>query len=338
MTHRLPGLAPALTRRRGLLHWAAACALLLGQATGALAEDFPSRPVRVYSPFPAGSAPDAVMRIVGEQLSAQWKQPVVVDNRPGANGFIALGLGKGAPPTGHELVMVDVGHMAINPTLFKKLPYDPKTDFAPVSLLFRVSFFVTVGSASKLQSFRDIVSLAQASPGKVSYGSAAVGGPLHLGGAQVEAATHTQMVHVPFKESSQLYTSIASEEVTWGLASIGSAGALLKSGKLRFVAIADSKRSPVLPNVPTIREAGGPEGIAATSWVALMAPRGTPPSVAQSISQSVAAVLKRPEVVERLANAGVTAASSTPAELAELIERDARHYAPLVRRTGASVD
>lgn len=312
--------------------------VLFGTVVSAGAQSFPSQPLRVIAPFSAGSGPDSAMRIVAEQLAAQWKQPVLVDNRPGASGIIAVSAAKAAAPTGYELLLADVGHMSINPSMFKSLPYNPKADFVPITTIFTTSFFVAVGGQSKIQNLKDLISAASAAPERVSYGSFAIGSIGHLGGAQLEAATQTRMVHVAFKEASQLYTSIAAGDVSWGLASIGSAGALLKADKLRFIAVADEQRSPILPNVPTIQEAGGPRGINGKTWVALFAPKGTPPAVVETIQRSVSEVLKRPETVERFRSAGLIASSSTPAELSALVDKDAVYYGALVKRTGASAN
>lgn len=316
-----------------------ALGLSLGLTTGqALAQTFPAQAVRIISPFPTGSGPDVVARIVSERLTAGWKQSVVVDSRPGANGFIAAGAIKQAPPTGYDLLLADVGHLAISPSLFKKLPYDPKTDFVPVGGVYRTSFFIAVAANSPFQSPKDLITAAAAKPGKVSYGSNSVGGPLHLGAAQIEAATGTKMLHVPYKEISQLYAAVSTGEVDWAMASLASAGPLLRAGKLRFIAIADSSRSSNLPNVPTMEESGGPKGIEARTWVVLMAPKGTPATVAEALNKSLNDVLKQPEVAEKFAGFGFAPFTTTPAALSTLIERDTVAYAEMVKRTGASAE
>jgi tripartite-type tricarboxylate transporter receptor subunit TctC len=316
----------------------AALATLATFATPAAAQAFPDRSVRVTSPFPAGSGPDAVLRMIGEKMAGPLKQSLVVDAKPGANGFIAIEAVKRMPATGYELVMADVGHLAINPSLFKKLPYDPEKDFAPVTGLYRTSFFIAVAADGPIKNVKDLIAAAKAAPNKVTYGSNAVGGPLHLGAAQVEAASGTQMLHVPFKELAQLYGAVSTGEVTWAMASIASAGPLLKANKLRFIAIADRTRSPALPDVPTLEEAGGPKGVEATTWVALLAPKGTPAAAVNTLQQAVAGALKDPDIAQRLATFGFVPFPAGPAQLAELIRTDTPHYAALVKRTGASAD
>ena len=319
-----------------MAHTLALCAGLA--ATPAIAQPFPTQTVKLISPFPAGSGPDVVARIVGEKMGASWKQPVVVDARPGANGFLALNAGKAAAPTGHELVVADVGHLSISPSLFKKLPYDPRADYVPVGGLYRLSFFVVVGANSPYQSMKDLLAAASATPGKMTYGSNSVGGPLHLGAAQVEAASNTKMVHVPFKEISQLYIAVSTGEVDWAMGSIASAGPLLKAGKVRMLAIGDDARSAALPHVPTIEESGGPKGVLARSWVAVMAPKGTPPAVVGILNKSLNDALALPDVAEKFAGFGFVPFPLAPASLSSLIESDTVFYAGMVKRTGASAD
>lgn len=323
--------------RRSLARWAAGLGLALAAPLG-WAQQFPTQPVRIISPFPTGSGPDVVARMVAEKLGASWKQPVVVDARPGGSGFLAAGAAKGAAPTGHELLLADVGHLAINPSLFKKLPYDPKKDFVPVGGVFHTSFFIVVGANSPFRTAKDLIAAAAAAPGQVTYGSLAVGGPTHLGAAQIEAASGTRMMHVPYKESSQLNMAVSTGEVGWTLGSLASSGPLLKAGKVRFLAIADGARSASFPELPTLEEAGGPRGVQARSWVALMAPRGTPAAVINTLNQSLNDVLRQPDVADKFLTIGFVPYPLTATALAGLIDGDTATYRDMIKRTGASVD
>jgi tripartite-type tricarboxylate transporter receptor subunit TctC len=302
------------------------------------AQSFPSQQVRIMSPFSAGSGPDAVARFVGEKLSAIWKQSVLVDPRPGANGFLAVAAAKQATVTGADLLLADVGHLAINPALFSKLPYDPKTDFVPVGALLHTSFFIVVGANSPYRTVKDLIAAAAASPGKITYGSTSIGGPPHLGAAQLEAASGTKMTHVPYKEISQLNIAVSNGEIDWTMGSLASTGPLLKAGKVRYLAIADGTRSASLPDCPTLEESGGPKGVQARSWVALMAPKGTPAAVVATLNQSLNDVLRQPEVAEKFATFGYVPYPLTPAALASLIDSDTVALAAVVKRTGASAD
>ena len=317
-----------------------AASLAFGLLTPAavIAQSFPAQPVRFISPFPAGSGPDVVARIVGEKLGAAWKQPVIVDPRPGANGFLAANAVKQAAPTGYDLMVADVGHLTINPSLFKNMPYDPKVDFTPVGGLYRTSFFIVVATNSPIKSVRDLAAAAAANAGKMTYGSNSIGSPLHLGAAQIEAATGTKMVHVPYKEISQLYVAVSTGEVDWALGSLASAGPLLKAGKLRIVAVADTVRSPVQPAVPTFEESGGAKPVAIRSWVSLVAPKGTPPATIAILNKSLNDVLRQPDLAEKLAPFGFVPYPTTPGELTALINSETVFYADVVKRTGANAD
>ncbi|MES2909992.1 MAG: tripartite tricarboxylate transporter substrate binding protein, partial [Pseudomonadota bacterium] len=196
-----------------ILPWLCAAALGLTSLVASAqsspnASAFPSKPVRLINPFPAGSGPDAVARIVGEKLTRAWGQPVLVDNRPGASGFIAINAAKASAPTGYDLLVAAADHMAINPALFKKLPYSATKDFVPVSGLYRTSFFILVGEKSPIKTIPQLIAYARATPDAATYGSNAVGSPLHLGAAQIEYATGTTMRHVPYKETSALYQAV----------------------------------------------------------------------------------------------------------------------------------
>lgn len=322
---------------RGPLAAAAAAACLFG-ALPAHAETFPAKPVRLLSPFPAGSGPDAVSRMIGDRLGRDWNQPVIVDARPGGNGCIAMEATRRSPATGYELGIADVGHLAINPSLFKKLPYDPVKDYVPVTGLYRTAFFLVVSSHSPIKSISALVTAAKAGPNAVSYGSWAVGSPGHLGAAQLEAATGTQMLHAPFKDTAQLYTAVANGEVTWALGSYATAGPLIQAGKLRVLAVADHKRSIALPDVPTIEEAGGPRGIEASTWVALLAPAGTPPERISAIGKAVREALDTPEVKAKMATFGFVPAGSTSEQVSEWMRKDTPRYADMVKRTGATIN
>lgn len=299
---------------------------------------FPSQPVRFISPFPSGSGPDVIARMVAERLGASWKQPVVIDAQPGDNGFLAAGVVKKGAPTGYDLLIADVGHLSISPSVFKNLPYDPKADFAPVGGLYGTSLFIMVGAKSPIHSVKDLVAAAVAKRGKITYGSSSVGGPQHLGAAQVEAVTGTKMLHVLFQEYSALYQAVSTGEVDWVMGSLASAGPLLPAGKLRLVAVADNVRSTVFPDVPTFEQSGSRKNVIVRSWVVVMAPKRTPAAVVMALNRSLANVLEQPEVVEKFASLGIMPYAITPAALASLIESETIFYSRMVRRTGVNTD
>jgi len=313
-------------------------ALLLAAATGALAQTFPSKPVKIVSPYPNGLTPDIAARAVAERLTRTWGQPVIVEPRPGANGFLAIGQAKKAPPDGYELLLAGQAHLAINPRLFKSVPYDPEKDFAPLSLIYRTVFFVAVRSDGPYKGIPELIAAAKASQKKLSYSSPYVGSPPHLGAAQLAYLTGTEMVHVPFKEAAQVYISVANGDVDWALGSIGSTLPLTKAGKLKLLAIAAKARDPEHPDIPTVAEAGGPAGYEVDTWVSLVAPVGTPPEVAQRLSRDIAAAVTDADVKERFKGIGVDPVSATPAELAALVKRDLAAYGDIVKRTGVTAE
>jgi tripartite-type tricarboxylate transporter receptor subunit TctC len=313
-------------------------ALLLVAASGALAQGFPSKPVKIVSPYPNGLTPDIAVRAVAERLTRTWGQPVIVEPRPGANGFIAIGQAKKATPDGYELLLAGQSHLSINPRLFKSVPYDPEKDFAPLSLIYRTVFFVAVKADGPYKGIPELIAAAKASQKKLSYSSPYVGSPPHLGAAEFAYLTGTQMVHVPYKEAAQVYISVANGDVDWALGSIGSTLPLTKAGKLKLLAIAAKARDPEHPDIPTVAQAGGPAGYEVDTWVSLVAPAGTPPDLVRRLSADIAAAVADPEVKERFKGIGVDPVSGTPAELAELVKRDLAAYGDIVKRTGVTAE
>jgi len=306
-------------------------------ATGS-AQTYPSRTVRINIPFSAGSGPDVFVRMLAERLSRQWGQQVLVDARPGGNGFIAFEAVKKAPPDGHELLIAANSHMAINPSLMKKLPYDPEKDFVPVALLFRNSFFIAVGADSPYQSVPALIAAAKANPGKLTYGTPYVGSPPHLGSALFEYLTGTKMTHVPFKDTTQIFIAVANGDVTWAFGSVGSTAPIVKTGKLRLIAIGAKSRLPTHPDVPTIEEAGGPPGVLVDAWTGLIAPRGTPDRVVRRINTDIVRHLRDADILERLRILGFEAAPGTPEAFGEIIHADIKRLGDIVRKVGAKAD
>jgi len=315
-------------------------ALTCALASSAFAQSAPPTPkggVRLTSVFPGGSGPDAVARIVAEKLQAKWGQPVIVDPRPGGAGVLGINAVKGQPPTGNDLVVVDVGNLSINPLIFKKLAYDPEKDLVPVAVLYKTAFFVAVAADGPYKTLADL--LAAARQGKsLTYGSNAVGGPLHLGAARLESAIGSEMLHVPFKETSQLYSAVATGEVHWAFGSIATAGPLVRGGKLRFLAVADRARSQALPEVPTLEEAGGPKALDALTWVALMAPAGTPPAITGEINKAVNDALGQADVREKFATFGFVPSPGPVQQVVDLMQGDRARYAEVLKRVKVSID
>jgi len=310
----------------------------LGWGTLAFAQAFPSKVVKFTAPFAAGAGPAIFTRIIADKLSKAWSQPVIVDAKPGASGFIAIEAVKSAAPDGHELLVVSNAHVAINPALYKTLPYDPRKDFVPVAMFYRTPFFLVVSTAGPYQSVPALINAAKANPGSVSYGSSYVGSPSHLGSAEFEFLTGTKMIHVPYKDQSQMYVAIAGGDVGWAFSTLGSALPLMQSGRLKPIAIAARQRLKSLPDVPTLEQAGGPPGMVVDSWLAVVAPRGTPPEIVRKINADINKQLADPDVLAQMERFGFEAAPGTPEQLADIIRADETKFADLVRRTGATAD
>ena len=331
------GDMPTLHRLGSALASLAFFAALAGAAC-VQAQTVTTAPSRLTSAFPTGSGPDVVARLLADKLGAQWKQPVIVDAKPGGAGVLAINAMKRLAPTGNELVVVDVGNLAINPLIFKNLGYNPETELVPVALVYKTAFFVAVAADSKIKSIKDLLAEAGKPGSKLSYGSNAVGGPIHLGSARLESALGAEMLHVPYKETSQLYAAVSTGEVSWAYASIASAGALLRGNRLRFLAVADQTRSPALPDVPTLEEAGGPKGLDALTWVAIMAPAGTPAAAVNDINQAINEALAKPDVKDKMAGFGFVASPLSAAQVGELMRSDRARYAEVLKRVKVSVD
>ena len=318
--------------------FAAALPRLAAAQASAPATDWPTRPVRILTPFPAGAGPETVARVVAEKLSKKWGKPVIVENKPGANGFIAIDTFKRGATDGHDLIQLDNAHLVIYPHLFKKLPYDPVKDFDPIAPLFKAYFFVGVSANSKYKTVGDIVADAKAHPGALNYGSWSVGNPVHLGAAQLEAMTQTQMTHVVYKETSMLYTAVANGELNFALGTMATAGPLQRAGKIRFIAITSPKRHPAFPDVPTVAESGGPAGYEATGWTTIAAPRGLPKAVQERIQRDIEAALAEPDIRERYVTFGYDIFPTTKEQYMGFISAESAKYAALIKRFNLSLD
>lgn len=301
--------------------------------------DFPTKPVRVVMPYSAGSGVDAVLRLVGEKLSSVWGQQVVIDNKPGANGWLALGEVKRAPADGHTLVTVDATHMTLHPSLYSKMPFEPAKDFEPVVPLYKLNFFIVVRADAPWRNVAELLADAKAKNGLMTYGTWGLGSVGHVGTAMLESATGTKMTHVPYKELGQLYTAVSTGEVEWAFGAASTTAALAKAKKLKLLAYAGPARMAGFADVPTVSESGGPSGFELSTWVALYAPKGTPKQAVDRIQAGIAKVLADPEVRQRLATSSyIEPWVGSPTDLTKAAETDSRRYAEVVKRSKISLD
>ena len=299
---------------------------------------FPSNPVRLITPFAAGSGPDVALRVAAEQLSRKWGQPVIVDNKPGGNGFIAIAALRQAPADGHTLAQLDSNHLTTHPHTFTRLPYDPQKDLEPVRPLFRNNFFIVVAKDSPYKTLDDIIDAARAKPSVLTYGSWFNGSPGHLGALRLQKMKNIEMLHVPYKEMNQLYTAVATKEVTWALGSAASAGALEKGGRVQFIAIAGPKRSKAYPAVPSVDEVASTKGYEVSSWTGLFAPKGTPKPLREKISADLKEALAAPELQERYRGFDYEAFDAGPDAFAEIIRQEPKNWADIIQASNLKLD
>ena len=332
----MPFKFSAARRTLGLAALALAAAGLLPATAGA--QQFPTKPVRIITPFPVGGGPDGVARLVADKLSRAWGQPVVVENRPGGNGFIAIDAFKRGSKDGHDLIVLDNVHLAAYPALFKKLPYDAGKDFDALLPLFKTYFLFTVPTTSKYKTIADLVADAKAHPGKLDYGSWSVGNPVHLGSELFESATGTQMEHVIYKETTQLYTSVSTGELAFALGSSATAGPLQRAGKLRFLAVAAPKRVAAFPDVPTVGESGGPQGFEVTGWNAMAVPKGLPDAVSDKIKRDIEKALAEPDVLEKFKSFGYEPFPQTREQFTPFVQSETRRFGDVIRKANVSLD
>ncbi|WP_353141826.1 tripartite tricarboxylate transporter substrate binding protein [Limnohabitans sp.] len=307
-------------------------------STAVQAQDFPTKPVRILTPFPVGSGPEGLLRLVADKLSRTWGKPVVVENKPGGNGFIAIDTFKRGASDGHDLIQLDGVHLSAYPHLFKKLPYNAKTDFEPLLPLFKTYFFVAVATDSPYKTMADLVADAKANPGKLNYGSWSVGNPVHLGSALLESVTGTDMQHVIYKETSMLYSGVANGELSFALGTNASAGAMYRAGKLRYLAVAAPKRVSAFPNVPTVGESGGPAGFEVSGWTTIAAPKGLSKALADKIQRDIEKALAEPDVREKFVTFAYEPFILNRQQFNAYIQAESTRFDAIIKKAQVSLD
>jgi tripartite-type tricarboxylate transporter receptor subunit TctC len=309
----------------------AALAALGLMAAEATAQTYPSQPVRIIVPFAPGGTVDVVARLIGHKM-AETLGTVVVENKPGAAGNIASEMVAKAPPDGHTILITTNGH-AISPALYRKLKYDPVKDLTPVTQLNASSLVLVAGKKLAAQTLPDTVALAKAKPGSLSYGSTGVGNPLHLTMEMFKQRAGIDVLAVPYRGDAPLITALTAGEVELAVVPLPSARSHVEAGSLRPLGVANAKRNPAVPNVPTIAEQGF-AGFDSASWHGLFVPAKTPHEIVQRIQQEARKALDSPEVRQRLTGFGIEPVGSPPEDFAALVRLDTEKYAEVVKNAG----
>jgi tripartite-type tricarboxylate transporter receptor subunit TctC len=301
------------------------------------AANYPTKPVRLVVPFPAGGTTDILARAVAQKLSEAWGQQVIVDNRPGAGGNIGSDLVAKSKPDGYTLLMGTVGTHAINPSLYKNMPYDHVKDFAPVILVAGVPNVLVVNPSLPVHSVPELIAYAKANPGKLNFASSGNGTSIHLSGELFKAMTGVEMTHVPYKGSAPALTDLIGGQVQLMFDNLPSSLPFIKAGKLRALAVTSGARAAALPDLPTLAESGLP-GFEASSWFGVLAPAGTPRDIVAKLNGAIAGWLASPEAKEKLLAQGAIAAGGMPEDFARHIGAETSKWAKVVKASGAHID
>ena len=314
------------------------CALLCaGLPARSSAQTFPSKTIRLIVTFPPGGSSDMAARIIAPKLAERLGQAVVIENRPGAGGGIGVDLVAKAPPDGHTIVMAPAGALTANINLYKNLPYDPVKDLAPVILIGTSPFVLAANAALPASTIREVIALARAKPGTLTYASGGNGTAMHLSGELLKSMSGTDIVHVPYKGTGPAVTAVIAGDTQLAVADVTSILPHVKSGRLKVLGLLSRERSTLAPEIPTLAETGLP-GYDAIGWFALMAPAATPPAIIARLNAEVAALLQLSDVRERFLNAALEAQPGTPEDLARFIASETVKWARVIKEAGVKID
>jgi tripartite-type tricarboxylate transporter receptor subunit TctC len=310
-------------------------ALSGSEALAQSARNYPDRPVKLVVGYAPGGLPDTVARVVGQALGERWHQQPVVENRPGANGILGAEVVIKSPEDGYTLLVTDNSTTAINPFLYKKLPYRAK-DLAPVSMIARAPLYLAAHPSFPANSLKEMIDLVKANPGKYSYGSSGIGSTHHLCQEFMDASLNLQITHVPYKGTGQSIPALVAGQVAMAWSAYPSLAAYVKDGRLKLLAVNSLKRTPAAPNLPAVSEII--PGFNFSPTIGVFAPAGTPKDIIGKIASDVAEAVKVPEVVTRLTNLDIQPIGSTPEEYAADLRADDERYSKAVKVSGAKVD
>lgn len=306
-------------------------------AAGASAQTYPSKPIRVVVPFPPGGGTDIIARDVSQKVAALTGWTLVVENRPGAGGNLGVEAAAKSAPDGYTLVLGQTSNMAINATLYQKLPYDPQKDLAPVVLVARAPLVLVTSAATPFKTLDDAVKAAKSKPGAINFASPGNGTVAHLTSELFQKAAGIKLQHIPYKGAAQALTDVISGSVELYMSSVPTLLAQIRQGKLRALAVTSAKRVDDLPDVPTIQELGYP-GFDASTWFGFLAPAGTPNEIVAKLNAEFNRALQQPDLRKKLADQGAEPIGGTPAQFAALIRNDIVRWGKVVKESGARID
>jgi len=313
---------------------AAACAFVTGAAQPAA---YPDKPIRMLVGFAPGGGTDTTARAIAQPLSEALRQQVIVDNRPGAAGNIATDIASKSPPDGYTILMGTIAALAINPSLYAKLPFDPLRDFEPVTLAVSSTNVLVVHPSLPVKNVKELIALARSQPGKLTYGSSGVGGAGHLAGVLFDQLAGTKMVHVPYKGGAPAMIALVGGEVQLVFATAETAVPQIKAGKIRALGVTIAKRTALLPDLPTIAESGLP-GYEANNWYGVLAPAKTPRAIVERLNREIVRILNTQSVKDMLFKQGLDASPSTPQEFSAYIKSEIAKWAKVVKASGAKAE
>jgi len=301
------------------------------------AADYPSHPIHVIVPFAPGGGTDIVARVIGQKLGEAWKQPVVIENKAGGNGTIGAAYVAKSPPDGYTLSMITASH-SVNVTLQgAKHPYDLLKDFAPISQVTTQPYYLVVNPKLPVRSVKELIDLAKAKPGKLTYGSSGVGGTSHLSGALFCSLANIDMTHVPYRGGEPAMADVISGQIDMLFSTRLQSRGFVEQGQLRALAVTTAKRSPATPELPTMEEAGVP-GYVVAGWYGVLAPAGTPPAIVNKLNREIVRIVHLPDVAEKMATDGSEPVGSSPAQFAAHIKSEVEKWRDLIHKTGIKTE
>jgi tripartite-type tricarboxylate transporter receptor subunit TctC len=313
----------------------AAFLVLWGAAAGAWAQAYPSKPIRIVVGFPPGGGNDIIARLVGAKMQESWGQPVMIDNKPGANSIIASELVAKSAPDGYTLLVNATGGMSVNPVVYAKLPYDPLKDFVSISMVGSFPLVLVVNPAVPANSMRELIAYARANPGKLNYSAGSTG--FQVATEMFKQMTGVDVRHIPYKGSAASITAVIAGDVQMTIVDTLPVVPQIKAGKVRALAVTSAKRAGSMPDLPTVAESGAP-GYEMALWIGVFAPAGTPREIADKLNAEVVRIVNLPDIHEKLAGMGVEPLGNSSEQMAEWIRREIAKYGPVVKAGNIRVE